>query len=78
MRFDIDIRKITTRELIAAEQSTAATVELMSRFMTTEAGEAIPEDEAREQLLDLTLDKLQEYSEAFLSAFRQTQPKRRR
>lgn len=77
MNFNIDITKITTRELIQAEQSTEATVELMARFMVDDNDKAIPVDDAREQLLDLSLDKLAEFSDAFLSAFRRTQTRRR-
>jgi hypothetical protein len=72
MKFNIDTRKIKTRELIELEKtpSLSQTVALMSRFMVDETtGEPIAQDVAYEQLCDLTAEEIQAVQVAFMESF---------
>ena len=68
MKFKIDVDQIKTRDLVESETSLKLALRLMSRFVVTETGEPVPEDEAYEQLLDLNIREQQSVSEQFTSA----------
>jgi hypothetical protein len=68
MKFKVDIEQIKTRELVEAEESLKKALKLMSRFMVDEVGNAIPEDEAYDKLLDLNIVEQQNSSEAFANS----------
>lgn len=68
MKFKVPTDSIKTRELVESEDSLKKALNLMSRFMVDEAGSSIPQDEAYEQLLDLTLEEQSRTSEAFTNA----------
>ena len=68
MKFKVPTDAIKTRDLIESEDSLKLAIKLMSKFMVDEAGNPIPQDEAYEQLLDLTLEEQQKTSEAFTNA----------
>ncbi len=65
MKFKIPTDTIKNRDLVECEDSLKSSLQLMSRFMVDETGTPIPEDEAYEQLLDLTLEEQANVSEAF-------------
>ena len=68
MKFKVPTDSIKTRELVESEDSLKLALKLMSRFMVDEAGNPIPQDEAYDQLLDLTLEEQAKTSEAFTNA----------
>jgi hypothetical protein len=68
MKFKVPTDSIKTRELVESEDSLKLALKLMSRFMVDETGNPIPQDEAYEQLLDLTLEEQAKTSEAFTNA----------
>lgn len=67
MKFKVETGQIKTRELIECETSLIGTINLMSRFMVDEAGNPIPEKEARESLLDLDIDEQMKVQEQFVA-----------
>jgi hypothetical protein len=68
MKFKIDLGQIKTREFIAVETSLEAAVNLMSKCMVDELGNPISLEEAREKLLDLSIDDLADVQEQFTSS----------
>jgi hypothetical protein len=68
-KFSVDIHKVKTREWITAFSDDAASIELMSQFLVNDKGDSIPQGEAREMLLDTTLDELGAAQESFLTDF---------
>lgn len=65
MKFKVDIEQIKTREIVEAEGSLKAALQLMSRFMVDEAGETVPQEEAYEILLDLNIPEQQSVADSF-------------
>lgn len=68
-KFSLDIHKVKTRDWLTAFNDDAASIELMSQFLVDTEGQPIPQEQAREQLLDTTLDELMEAQESFLADF---------
>jgi len=68
MKFKVSTDAIKTRDLIESEDSLKLAIKLMSKFAVDEAGNPIPQEEAYEMLLDLTLEEQQKTSEAFTNA----------
>jgi hypothetical protein len=68
MKFKVPTDSIKTRELVESEDSLKLALKLMSRFMVDETGNPIPQEEAYDQLLDLTLEEQAKASEAFTNA----------
>jgi len=68
MKFKVPTDSIKTRELVESEDSLKLALKLMSRFMVDETGNPIQQDEAYDQLLDLTLEEQAKTSEAFTNA----------
>ena len=77
MNFNIITKQIKTREVLEAQEDLGAAINMMSRFMVDDAGEPIPQEQAREILLDLDLDEQAEVQEDFLAAFTRQAKKRR-
>lgn len=65
MKFKIPTDAIRNRDLVECEDSLKSSLQLMSRFMVDDDGIAIPQDEAYEQLLDLTIEEQARVSETF-------------
>ena len=68
MKFRVSTDAIKTRDLIESEDSLKLAIKLMSKFAIDESGNSIPQEEAYEMLLDLTLEEQQKTSEAFTNA----------
>lgn len=68
-KFSVEIHKVKTREWLTAFSDDAASIDLMSQFLIDEKGEPIPQDTAKEMLLDTQLDELMEAQESFLADF---------
>ena len=68
MKFKVSTDAIKTRDLIESEDSLKLAIKLMSKFAVDESGNPIPQEEAYEMLLDLTLEEQQKTSEAFTNA----------
>jgi hypothetical protein len=68
-KFSVEIHKVKTREWLTAFSNDAASIELMSQFLIDDKGDAIPQEQAREMLLDTNLSELLEAQESFLADF---------
>jgi len=69
MNFEIDAKKIKTRELIEAQTDMDTSLKIMARFMVDPQGLPIPEESAMQILLDTNLEELTQLQNDFLSAF---------
>lgn len=68
MKFKIPTDAIKNRDLVECEDSLKQSLQLMSRFMVDDDGNPIPQDEAFEQLLDLTMEEQANVSASFTNS----------
>jgi hypothetical protein len=73
MNFNIEPRKISTRDWLNAISNLVAMIDLMSRFAVDAQGLSIPKEAAREMILDLDLETLQAEQLRFLALMESAQ-----
>lgn len=69
MNFTVNAKAIKTRELIEAQTNMEALVDIMARFVVDDSGAPIPQEQARELILDTDVEELIQAQEDFLAAF---------
>lgn len=68
MKFKIDTGKIKTREVIESDGNLTKTIDLMTKFAYTDAGEPMEPEVAKEELLDMNLNDLMDIQNDFVEA----------